>query len=384
MPQPGNFSSLRAGIIGTGFICRVHIEALRRIGVRVTALCGSEKATAVAGQWDVPHVITEYDFERLVSHPEVDVVHITSPNRHHCVQACAALRAGKHVICEKPMVMDSREMQALAAVRARHERQVFAVNYNVRFYPAVLQLRAEVAAGRLGKIIHVNGSYMQDWLLKPDDYNWRLLAAESGRLRAAGDIGTHWLDAVSFILGARVQSVFAHLGTFHQERRRPVAEVQTFSNLAPAETVAYAAQTEDFANILLTFGNGALGNLAISQVAAGRKNSIRIEIYGSERSAWWDSEEPNLLRYGNRDGANAESHRAAPGFTEANGYTDYPPGHAEGFPDTFKMLYRAVYSHISGEKPVAQLYAGLEDGCQETRLCEAIWQSHLTGAWQSV
>jgi predicted dehydrogenase len=363
MAQAGNFSHLRAGIIGTGFISRVHIEALKRIGVRVMAVCGSEKAKPVAAQWDIPHLVTGYDFARLVTHPEVDVVHITSPNRHHYAQACAALRAGKHVICEKPMVMDAGEMKELAALRARHERQVFAVNYNVRFYPAVLQLRADVAAGRLGQIIHVNGSYMQDWLLKPDDYNWRLLAGESGRLRAAGDIGTHWLDAVSFILGARVESVFAHLSTFHKERRRPVAEVQTFSGVVSSETVPYAAETEDFANILLTFGNGAFGNLAVSQVAAGRKNSIRMEIYGTERSAWWESEEPNLLRYGNRDGANAESHRAAPGFTDASGYTDYPPGHAEGFPDTFKMLYRAVYSDIAGEKPVTPLYAGMEDGC---------------------
>ena len=202
MTQTGNFSHLRAGIIGTGFISRVHIEALKRIGVRVMAACGSEKAKQVAAQWDIPHVFTGYDFERLVTDPEVDVVHITSPNRHHFVQACAALRAGKHVICEKPMVMDAGEMKELAALRARHERQVFALNYNVRFYPAVLQLRADVVAGRLGQIIHVNGSYMQDWLLKPDDYNWRLLAGESGRLRAAGDIGTHWLDAISFILGA--------------------------------------------------------------------------------------------------------------------------------------------------------------------------------------
>lgn len=134
----------------------------------------------------------------------------------------------------------------------------------------------------------------------------------------------------------------------------------------------------------MNFSNGALGNLAVSQVAAGRKNSIRLEIYGSERSAWWESEEPNLLRYGSRDGANAESHRASPGFTDAAGCTDYPPGHAEGFPDTFKMLYRAVYARISGVRSSEPLYAGIDDGRQETLLCEAIWQSHLTRQWQKV
>jgi predicted dehydrogenase len=233
LPVHGNFSHLRAGLIGAGFISRAHIEALKRIGVQVTALCGSEKAATLAAQWSIPHVFTGYDFEPLVRHPEVDVVHIASPNRHHFAQAAAALRAGKHVICEKPMVMNSREMNELAALRANRERQVFAVNYNVRFYPAILQLRADVAAGRLGQIIHVNGSYMQDWLLKTTDYNWRLLAEESGPLRAVGDIGTHWLDAASFILGARIEAVFAQLSTFHQERRRPLGETQTFSGAPP-------------------------------------------------------------------------------------------------------------------------------------------------------
>ena len=379
-----NRFDLRAGIIGSGFIGRIHIEALKRIGVQVRAICGSGKAKSVGEQWGIPQVFTGYDFEALVGHPEVDVVHVTSPNRHHFPQAAAALRAGKHVICEKPLAMTTRETGELVALSSRHERQVFGVGFNVRFYPAVLQLRADVAAGRFGQIIHVNGSYMQDWLLKPTDYNWRLLAEQGGQLRAVGDIGSHWMDTASFILGAPIQSVFAQLGTFHKTRQRPVGEVETFTGSAPARTVAYAAETEDFANILLRFGNGALGNLAVSQVAAGRKNSIRMEIYGAERGAWWDSEDPDLLHYGSRDGANTESHRAAPGFTDAAGYTDYPAGHAEGFPDTFKMLFRAVYTDILRGRSNPTLYAGVADGHDEVQLCEAIWQSHLNQQWQKV
>lgn len=380
MPAP-SFSSLRAGLIGTGFIGPVHLEALRRLGVKVTAICGSERAREVAARWDIPHVFTGHDHEALVRCAEVDVVHITSPNRHHHAQALAALRAGKHVVCEKPLAMTTAETAEIVEA-ARASGRVFAVNYNVRFYPAVLQMRADVAAGRLGKIIHVNGSYFQDWLLKPTDYNWRLVADEGGELRAVGDIGTHWMDTASFILGARIEAVFAQLSTFHKTRQRPVGEVQTFSSDAPAETVGYTVATEDFANLLLRFGNGALGNAAVSQVAAGRKNSIRLEIYGTEASAWWDSEEPNTIHYGSRDDANRVSHRGCPGFTDASGYTDHPPGHAEGFPDTFKMLYRAVYADIANGRPSpTPLYATAEDGHHEVALCEAILRSHRDRAW---
>jgi predicted dehydrogenase len=378
-------STLRAGVIGTGFIGPVHIEALRRIGVQVTAICGGDRAREVAARWAIPHVFTGYDHAALIASPEVDVVHITSPNRQHFEQAAAALRAGKHVVCEKPLAMNTRETRELAALAAERPAQVFAVNYNVRFYPAVLQLRADVAAGRLGEIIHVNGSYFQDWLLKPTDYNWRLLADEGGELRAVGDIGTHWLDTAGFILGTRAESLFAQLSTFHKTRQRPVGEVQTFTNAAPAQTVPYAVHTEDFANILLRWGNGAHGNVAVSQVAAGRKNALRIELYGAERSAWWDSENPNVIRYGSRDGDNTESHRAGGAFTDAAGFTDYPPGHAEGFPDTFKMLYRAVYADIAaGARSTAPLYATAEDGHHEVALCEAILESHRAQQWRDV
>ena len=224
------------------------------------------------------------------------------------------------------------------------------MNYNVRFYPAVLALHRAVARGELGDIIHVNGSYMQDWLFKDTDYNWRLLPQEGGKLRAVADIGTHWMDTVSFILGAKITSVFADLGTFHKTRRRPLGEVQTFAKAdAKLRYATYRVQTEDFANVLLQFANGARGNLGVSQVAAGRKNCIRIEIYGSKKSAWWCSEEPEMLHFGNRDDANVTAVRATPAFGDgAAGFMDYPPGHVEGFPDTFKMLFRNIYAAIAG------------------------------------
>lgn len=384
MKTSPSLSSLRAGVIGTGFIGPVHVEALRRLGVTVTAICDvGDLAAQAAARLKIPRAFA--DHRQLAACPEVDVVHITAPNRFHCQMSLAALRAGKHVVCEKPLAMNTRET-ARVVEAARAARRVFAVNYNVRFYPAVLQLRRLVRQGILGDIIHVNGSYLQDWLFKDTDYNWRLLPAEGGRLRAVADIGTHWMDTVSFILGARITSVFADLATWHKQRRRPLGEVQTFARADTRLRYApYKVQTDDFGSILLRFSNGARGNLAVSQVAAGRKNCIRFEIYGSKKSAWWCSETPEQLHFGNRDAANETAVRATPAFGDgAAGFMDYPPGHVEGFPDTSKMNFRAIYSAIAGAGSTPPLFATARDGHQEVAVCEAILRSHRQRAWATV
>ena len=374
---------IRAGVIGTGFIGPVHLEALRRLGVSVAALCDlPDRVRAAADKFGIPEAFGDY--REMLRSPNVDVVHITSPNRFHCEMSLAALRAGKHVICEKPLAMNTRETAHIVKL-ARGSARVFAVNYNVRFYPAVLALHRMVARGELGDIIHVNGSYMQDWLFKDTDYNWRLLPQEGGKLRAVADIGTHWMDTVSFILGAKIASVFADLGTLHKTRRRPLGEVQTFAKSdAKMNYASYPVETEDFASVLLKFANGARGNLGVSQVAAGRKNCIRVEIYGSKKSAWWCSEEPEMLRFGNRDGANETVVRATPAFGDgAAGFMDYPPGHVEGFPDTFKMLFRNIYAAIAGGRGENH-FATAEDGHQEVAVCEAIMKSNKSKSWVKV
>src|SRR5580704_6029780 len=260
-----SINQLRAGVIGTGFIGPVHIEALRRLGVQVVALCDiPDLAEKMAAKHAIPQAFSDY--RKLLQSPDVDVVHITVPNRFHREMSMAALEAGKHCICEKPLAMDTKETAQIVKV-AKSSGTVFAVNYNVRFYPAVLQLRKMVANGDLGEIIHVNGSYMQDWLFKDTDYNWRLLPKEGGKLRAVADIGTHWMDMASFVLGGKIKSVFAHLATHHKTRKRPLGEVQTFSKSdAAVQYASYKVQTEDFASILLRFNNGTHGNLGVSQV----------------------------------------------------------------------------------------------------------------------
>jgi predicted dehydrogenase len=380
-----SFHQLRAGIIGGGFIGPVHMEALRRLGVQVTAVGGSRSCESLAKQWGIPGVFPDKDVKGLIQSDSVDVVHITSPNRYHYSQAIAALDAGKHVICEKPLAMSTEETRLICDKVKHLKKQIFAVNYNVRFYPAVLQLREDIRQGRLGDMIHVNGSYFQDWLLKDTDYNWRLLPKEGGALRAVADIGTHWMDTVRFIFGVRINEIYAHLGTYHKIRQRPMGEVKTFLDNNDVETKPYRVQTEDHASLMLQFQNGAHGSLSVSQVAAGRKNSIRIEIYGSERSASWDSERPNEIQYGSRDDRNSIALRNAAGFQDGvQAYTDYPAGHNEGFPDTFKMLYRAVYGDILNGRSKQPLYATAEDGHDEVRLCKAVLESAKSKQWVKV
>lgn len=385
--------TLRAGVIGTGFIGPVHIEALKRLGVQVTAICGSTKsARATAKKWGIPEVYGDYDYKALLASPNVDVVHITSPNKVHVTQSLEALAAGKHVICEKPLGMTARDTGSVAAAVKRKNSPVFAVNYMCRFFPAVIQMRAMVRRGELGRIIHVQGHFFQDWLLHETDYNWRVLASEGGKLRAVGDIGTHWIDAVSFVLGAKAASVFAHVETFYKTRLRPKGEVQTFAKVDRKTMIPYKVDTEDFGSVLLKFGKSDHGfaddvhaNAAISQVAAGWKCSLNIGIYGTKGSVQWELQQPNEILVGSRDRPNQILQRATPGFdTDVAEFTDYPGGHPEGFADAHKMHCRAVYEHIASGRKSPALFATAADGHHEVKLCEAVLRSSNAKKWVRV
>ena len=380
-----------AAVVGTGFIAPVHVEALRRLGVRVKGIVGSspEKSRKAAESLGLEKGYRDY--AELLADPEVRVIHITSPNKVHVEQSLAALAAAKHVVCEKPLGMTTVETSRLVKTLQKigPRGPVFAVNYMCRFFPAVLQMRAMVRRGDLGRIIHVQGHFFQDWLLKDTDYNWRILASEGGRLRAVGDIGTHWIDAVSFILGARVEYVFATLETFHKIRKRPRGEVKTFARSSAGDTINYRVDTEDFGSVLLKYGrakhgyvDGAHANASISQVAAGWKCSLALGIYGTQGSVRWDLQQPNEIIVGRRDEPNQILQRATAGFTEdVAGFTDYPGGHPEGFPDSHKMHYRAIYDYIAGGRKGPVLFATAEDGHHEVNLCEAILKSSAAGKW---
>ena len=377
-------SSFGVAVAGTGFIGPVHVEALRRLGHRVVGILGSSpaKSKAAASTLGIP---TSYaDFAELLADPAVQVVHLATPNVEHFPQCKLALAAGKHVVCEKPLAMASQQSAELAKLAAGSPL-VTAVNYNVRFYPLVLEARERVRAGQLGNVFHIAGSYLQDWLLYPSDFNWRVLAERGGSLRAIADIGTHWLDTVCFIAGLEVESVCADLQTVHPVRQKPVGGIETFTNAKPTPGESVAIDTEDAGSVLVKFHDGARGCFTVSQVMAGRKNCFRFDIAGSKSSLAWDSEEPNTLAIGYRDRPNERLIRdpslMAAGVTP---YANYPGGHAEGFPDTFKQLYRAIYADIANGKSSEPLYATFEDGHREVTICEAILASHREQRWVKV
>ena len=283
--------------------------------------------------------------------------------------------------------MDSKQSAELVDL-AKQTGLVAGVNYNIRFYPLNLEARQKVESGAIGDVYSIVGSYVQDWLLYPTDYNWRVLAEEGGALRAVADIGTHWLDLVQTITGLKATEVCADLRTIHETRRRPKGEVETFSGKVQEieATEEVNIFTEDCGTIMLKFDNGATGNLWVSQTTAGRKNCLRYEIAGSKSALFWNSEEPNQLWLGYRDKPN-ETLMRDPGLLSepVRPFANYPGGHNEGFPDTFKQCFRAFYSYIeNGDKTAKPQFPTFEQGHHEIELCEAILKSHKKQKWISV
>ncbi len=379
---------LKAAVVGTGFIGPIHIEGLIRAGVQVQGVLGTSlgKSKRTAELFGIKKAYR--DLDELISDDEVDVVHLTSPNRFHFEQTIRCLDAGKHVLCEKPLAMNSQESSELVR-RAQHCKVLTGVNYNVRFYPICIEASERVKRGDLGEVFHISGSYVQDWLHKETDFNWRVLADDGGPLRALADIGTHWLDLVQTVSHLEIDSVCADLQTVYPIRKRPVGVAETFSNKVNSEEeklVDVPVDTEDYGGVMLRFKNGARGVMHVSQVTAGHKNCIRWEIAGSKQSMAWNSQQPDELWIGNRDSANQTLLRDPCLLSvKARAHAQYPGGHNEGFPDTFKQLFRSFYSAVEASASNSATsyanYPTFADGHREILLCEAILKSARERRW---
>jgi predicted dehydrogenase len=378
---------MNVAITGTGFMGTVHAETLHRLGHHLVGVHGStpEKSERAAARFGASKGYP--GFADLVADPEVEAVHITTPNRLHFAQAQAALEAGKHVLCEKPLAMDARESGPLAELAASRGLAA-GVNYNSRFYPLCQEARDRVRSGSIGEVTAVVGCFVQDWLLYDTDYNWRVLAEEGGELRAVGDIGTHWLDLVQSITGLNISAVFADLKTVHPVRYRPEGEVETFSGKLgkAAETFPVEVSTEDIGSVLLRFSNGALGNLFVSQATAGRKCRATFEISGTQNAVAWSNESHDELWVGHRDRSNEVLAKdPALAGPAARPYIGYPGGHAEGYADTFKMTFKAFYGYIAaGDFQAEPPFATFADGHREIQLCDAILLSNREERWVEV
>jgi len=370
-----------AAIIGLGFVGKAHLEALRRLGIVVSGILGSspERSRETAKDLGIARAYSSLD--ELVSDSGVTVVHICSPNHVHHDQSKAALEGGKQVLCEKPLAMNTRESGDLVEL-ARKSKRVGAVAYNLRYYPLCHQARALVQEGAIGEPRLIHGSFLQDWLLYPTDWNWLLQPELGGEMRVVGDIGTHWLDLLTWITGKKITELCADLATVVPVRKRPRGRVQTFQQTTGA-TDDFKVTTDDYASILLNFEGGAHGVCTVSQISAGRKTRLWFEIDGSEGSLAWNSEEPNTLWIGRRRVSNQELIKDPSLMSpEARGYAAYPGGHAEGYHDTFVQLFKDFYAYLdAGDLSKPRTFPTFETGHEEMLLCDAIARSAKERRW---
>jgi len=324
---------------------RVHTEAVRRLG--------STEPIAIGGR-------DEAAFRAALANPGIKAVHICTPNAAHFATAKAALEAGKHVLCEKPLATSAADAQTLVAL-ATEKGLRNCTCHNLRYYPMVQHMRRMREDGNLGEILIVQGIYSQDWLLYDTDWNWRIDSKVSGPSRALADIGSHWCDMAEHVTGQWITSLCADLQTFHKQR-----------------------DTEDFGAVMFRMGDQARGAFTASQVSAGRKNRLSIEIYGTKSGVAWDQERPDELWIGNRNTNNQIIIKDPALLKEgARSYADLPGGHSEGYDDTFKQVFRRFYASI--ESPEAEPeYPQFADELRQLIILEAELESNHRHAWQHV
>ncbi len=377
--------NIRVGIAGVGFIGPAHIEALRRLpGIEVVSI-SHHSAEAVKGKAEALGVAKYYsDYVEQIENDQLDCIHICTPNFVHYDMAKQALLAGIHVVCEKPLATTIEQAEELVAI-AQDKNLVNAVHFNIRYYPIVRQMKRMRETGEVGEIYSIMGSYLQDWLYYETDYNWRLESDKSGESRAIADIGSHLIDSIEYVSGLSITAVFADFNTVHKTRKKPLKPIETFSGkqLQPEDYAEVPIDTEDYATVLLRFDNGNKGVVTVSQVAAGRKNQLKLEIAGAHKNLHWNSESPNELWVGHRDEANQILLRDPSLFDEeAASIISFPGGHNEGFPDTSKQLFKEVYAAIlKVQQPAVPLFPSFRDGLRELILCECILESHRTERW---
>jgi len=376
---------IRTAIVGTGFMGRVHLEAVRRTeGVEVAAIVGrtEDAAQRLGAGFGVP--LMKADYREVLRDRTIDAVHVCTPNAQHYSMTKDALETGKHVLCEKPITTAVREAEELVSLAAKQGLRN-CVCHNLRYYPMVQQMRQLREAGELGEILVVQGTYSQDWLLYDTDWNWRADSKVSGPSRCMADIGSHWFDLAEHLTGLRVTSLCADLQTFHRTRKRPKHSVETFANklMGPEDYIETPVDTEDFGAVIFRMGTRTRGCMSASQVSAGRKNGFHMEIYGSRSSVAWNQERPDELWVGHRDSGNAlfvkDPSLLLPG---ARGFADLPGGHSEGYDDTFKQVFRRFYASI-GSSGTAE-YPQFVDGLRQLKILDAVLESHRARKWVDV
>ena len=349
---------MRSGIIGTGFIGGVHAYAVRSAGGALAhvAAASLEHATEAARRLGAEHACASA--EELINADDVDVVHVCTPNALHVPQAEAAIRAGKHVICEKPLATDPAGARRLVEAAA-DAGLVAAVPFVYRFYPSVREARARIGAGDAGPLWLLHGSYLQDWLAGSDATNWRVDPKLGGASRAFGDIGVHWCDLMEFTTGHRITRLIARMATAYPDRI-----------------------TEDGAAVLFDTDRGASGSVVVSQVSPGRKNRLWFSLDGEHASYSFDQEAPEHLWIGTATqnlilprGADAQSE-------QAQRYSVLPPGHPQGYQDCFNAFVADTYAAVRGDRRDG--LPTFVDGLRAAAISDAVIRSAATENWEEI
>jgi predicted dehydrogenase len=386
LPGSAGRTPLRIGIAGTGFVGAVHAHAARRAGARIVGVAASSSASAKEAALRVGAEHAFPDAEALVAAPDVDVVHICTPNHLHRPLAEAALAAGKHVVCEKPLALGRSDAQRLCRV-AEAAGVVATVPFVYRFYPLVREARARVggAAGDIGPIRLIHGTYLQDWLSTANDDSWRVDASLGGTSRAFADIGSHWCDLVEFVTGDRLAAVCAELVTAVPERVALGPHVHAFEVAAGDDGQRRRVTTEDIAMLLFRTVGGVVGSLVVSQVSPGRKNCLRFEIAAAEATLSFDQERPETLWVGRRTGTELVARDPAQLSAVSSPYAALPPGHPQGYQDCFDAFVADTYRAIqAGSLDAIDGLPGFADGARAVDITDAVLRSATDHRWEAI
>ncbi len=377
---------IKTALIGTGFMGKVHAEAIRRVGnVEIAAVASIDEETARKFADSIGVDRATGDYKTILADPSIQAVHVVTPNAMHYPVCKEALQAGKNVLCEKPFTVSVGEARELVELAAK-TGLANCLEHNLRYYPVVQQIRAMIAAGDLGDILIAQGTYSQDWLLYDTDWNWRIETKDNGQLRAVGDIGSHWMDLVQHLTGQKITALCADLATFHKTRKRPKGPIETFAGktLQPSDYVPVTIETEDYGGVLFHLGDRARGAYTVSQMSAGRKNMFMVDIFGTKAGVSWNQERPDELWIGQRNSPNQllikDPSLLLP---KAAGYADLPGGHSEGYDDTHKQVFKRFYARVADPSAPVE-YPTFEDGLWGMEVLEKVLESSRKNAWVQV
>ena len=382
-----NGTRLGMGLVGPGFISQHHLDAVRRVGdVDIIGIAGSSAESAERKAKELKAGRGFGSYEELVNDPAIDVVHNTTPSYLHVPVTLAALKAGKHVITDKPLAMTPAECKVLCDAAAV-AGVVNAVTFNYRGNPLVQQARTMIAQGQIGEVVYIHGQYLQDWLTDANAYSWRMDPEKGGVSSALADIGSHWCDLAEHVVGARIESVLAEMTTVVKTRYTSGGRSEAFAKTSDAVRHPVKIEAEDLATVLLRFDNGAKGSLKVGQVLPGHKNDLQLEINGRAASLRWLQERQNELWIGKHAEAN-ELLCKDPSLMlpEAAAYAHLPGGHQESWADAFYNVIADVYGFIQsggdlGKRP--KTLCTFVDAYHTSSVIDAMLRSHEAGgAWK--